>query len=448
MRSQSIRTIGSSRSPAALPRAPTRRGRDARRRTRARRARAPCRRPVSEKCSCVRSASCEASSQLPDQHSSSVRLSRMLASDDSSPSSTRGVLGQVELAARAVEVVDIAKPLAELEDDRACRRPPAARAPRARARAPRPRGRARRRGRGRRGHVRRVPVATSDGSASSLPCEQLERRARRLGAHAADRSSRPTWRSSRAARPEERVRRLAAAPVRQGRPPPTRRRASSRCRRARAAPGRAVSPRRKRRHELLEQLGSRAGSHPRGGGGPRARAAAPCGLPGSAVSCSASSVSSAAVSGAPRARAPWAAASSTRAAPRREPAARARDDVRVPRGRRPTSARTAVHVRSPAGDAIRRRPTANKGCVNEIRRPPPIVTRPARPRQARALRCRRCRVVAARALQLRRNASRVAVGSDAMRSADQRAEIVGHRQTAPSGRLQSPRASSRAISSA
>ena len=73
--------------------------------------------PVSENRSCVLSASSEASSQLPDQHSSSVRLRRMLESDDSSPSSTAAFSAEFEVAARAVEVVDIAQPLPELEDD-------------------------------------------------------------------------------------------------------------------------------------------------------------------------------------------------------------------------------------------------------------------------------------------------------------------------------------------
>ena len=115
MRSQSIRTTGSVIVPAAAGvdgasdvcvdvRAPDAAGGHDR-----------C--PVSENRSCVRSASSDASSQLPDQHSSSVRLRRMLESDELVALVDGGILGELEVQARAVEVVDIAKPLAELEDD-------------------------------------------------------------------------------------------------------------------------------------------------------------------------------------------------------------------------------------------------------------------------------------------------------------------------------------------
>ena len=73
--------------------------------------------PCWPKASSMRSASSAAPARSPAQVATITRLSRMLASDDSSPSSRACCSACSRLRTRAVEIVDVAKPLAELEDD-------------------------------------------------------------------------------------------------------------------------------------------------------------------------------------------------------------------------------------------------------------------------------------------------------------------------------------------
>ena len=220
----------------------------------------------------------------------------------------RGVLRQVELPARAVEVVDIPQPLAELEDDARVhlRRRRAASSSSARSALL---GRDRRRGRGRRALERRVRARRAQGRRFAA-CEELG--AARAASAARTRSLVPAQLAIAA---WQRARRSGSAAScnasSHGRPRPTRLRASTRCRRGQQRPGAESPPAGSASCSRSEPP---AGSRPRSGGGPPGRVAARRTRLDRRVSRSASSVSSAALSGAPRARAHCAAASSTRAA--------------------------------------------------------------------------------------------------------------------------------------
>ena len=175
----------------------------------------------------------------------------MFASEESSPSST-AARSRARAAPRAFEVVDVAKPLAELEHDARVDGRGRRRGLRAPAHARPPRDRSRCRGRGRPGCAPRARARRAPGPASGLRSRSAS--AARAASDARTRSLVPAHIAIEAwQRACNSGSRMSASAARPARPRWIRPRASSRCRRARAARGPAA--RRPPVDDVLEHRG-------------------------------------------------------------------------------------------------------------------------------------------------------------------------------------------------